>query len=113
MNVDIGGGTSKIAICCRRARARSDRARRRRAPRRSRRRGVVTRLEDAGRLYAQAVGLDLAVGQKARRAEAARRSVRFMADRLFEVIESEATAEEHRKLFRLPPLSYRGKSRTR
>jgi ethanolamine utilization protein EutA len=32
-----------------------------------------------------------------------------MADRLFEVLELKPTAEEHRKLFRLPALSYRGK----
>jgi ethanolamine utilization protein EutA (predicted chaperonin) len=108
MNVDIGGGTSKIAICIG-GRVREvtaldvgarlivlDAA------------GVVTRLEDAGKLYAQAVGLDLAVGRKADRAKLPA-LVSLMADRLFEIIGLKATAEEHRKLLRLPPLSYRGK----
>ncbi len=108
MNVDIGGGTSKIAICG------GGRVREVTALDVGARlvvldeSGVVTRLEEAGKFYAQAVGLDLAVGKKADRSKLPV-LVSFMADRLFEVLELQPTAEEHRKLFRLPALSYRGK----
>src|SRR5689334_15692385 len=107
MNVDIGGGTSKIAICAdgrvREVTALDVGARLVVLDADS----VVTRLEEAGKVYAQAVGLDLAVGKKADRARLPA-LVSLMADRLFEVIELKQTAEEQRKLFRLPPLSYRG-----
>src|SRR5581483_8719580 len=108
MNVDIGGGTSKIAICV------DGRVREVTALDVGARlvvldgSGVVTRLEEAGKFYAQAVGLDLAVGKKVDPAKLPA-LVSLMADRLFEVIELKQTAEEQRKLFRLPPLSYRGK----
>ncbi|HKA32401.1 MAG TPA: ethanolamine ammonia-lyase reactivating factor EutA [Candidatus Binatia bacterium] len=108
MNVDIGGGTSKIAICG------DGRVREVTALDVGARlvvldgNGVVTRLEEAGKFYAQAVGLDLAVGKKADRAKLPA-LVSLMADRLFEAIELKQTAEEHRKLFRLSALSYRGK----
>ncbi|HEY1372177.1 MAG TPA: ethanolamine ammonia-lyase reactivating factor EutA [Candidatus Binatia bacterium] len=108
MNVDIGGGTSKIAICA------DGRVREVTALDVGARLvvldgdGVVTRLEEAGKFYAQAVGLDLSVGKKVDRAKLPA-FVSLMADRLFEIIELKPAAEEHRKLFRLPPLSYRGK----
>jgi len=108
MNVDIGGGTSKIAICG------DGRVREVTALDVGARlvvldgNGVVTRLEEAGKFYAHAVGLDLAVGKKADRTKLPA-LVSLMADRLFEVIELKQTAEEHRKIFRLPELSYRGK----
>lgn len=111
MNVDIGGGTSKIAICI------GGRVREVTALDVGARlivldgAGVVTRLEEAGKFYAQAVGLDLAVGKKADRAKLPA-LVSLMADRLFEVIALQPTAEEHLKLFRLPPLSYRGEVET-
>lgn len=108
MNVDIGGGTSKIAICG------DGRVREVTALDVGARlvvldeNGVVARLEEAGKFYAQAVGLDLAVGKKVDRSKLPA-LVSLMADRLFEVIELKQTAEESRKLFRLPALSYRGK----
>lgn len=108
MNVDIGGGTSKIAVC---AKGRvqevtaidvgarlmvldGD--------------GVVTRLEEAGRHYAAVMGLDAAVGRKFERAKLPALAS-LMADRLFEVISLKPLSEETRKLLRIPPLSYRGK----
>jgi ethanolamine utilization protein EutA len=108
MNVDIGGGTSKIAICgegrvrevtaidvgARLVVLDSD--------------GIVNRLEDAGRYFAAAAGLSLSVGEKVDRSKLPVMA-RLMAEKLIEVIRLSAPSGETRKLLRLPPLSYRGK----
>ena len=85
MNIDIGGGTSKFAICAK-GRVREvtaidvgarlvafDGA------------GVVTRIEEAGRFFASAVGLNLAVGQKIDISKLSSMAS-LMADKLFEVM---------------------------
>jgi ethanolamine utilization protein EutA len=108
MNVDIGGGTSKIAICIggrvREVTALDVGARLIVLDRD----GVVTRLEEAGKFFAQAAGMELAVGQKADRSKLPRMA-ELMADRLCEIITLQTPAVDNAKLFRLPPLSYRGK----
>lgn len=108
MNVDIGGGTSKIAICA------NGKVREVTAIDVGARlivmddEGVVTRLEEAGRYFAGAAGLDLAVNRKADRSKLPA-MVSLMADGLFEVISLSSLSQETRRLLRLPPLSYRGK----
>lgn len=107
LNIDVGGGTSKFAICSRgkvqevtaidvgaRLAALNDG-------------GAVVRVEEAGRQHAAAVGLTLAVGQKLS-ADDSRRMVSVMADRLFELLRPDTLSPETTALMRLPPLSYRG-----
>jgi len=107
MNIDVGGGTSKFAICAK-GRVREvtaidvgarlvvlDGA------------GVVTRIEEAGRFFAAAVGLNPAVGHKMDTSKLASMAS-LMADKLFEVMSLSALSPETQRLLRLPPLSYRG-----
>ena len=108
MNVDVGGGTSKIAVCM------NGKVREVTALDVGARlvvldgNGVVTRLEEAGRFFAQAAGLNLALGQKVDRSKLPAMAS-LMADRLFEVVRLKSLPEESLKLLRLPPLSHRGK----
>ncbi|HEV8341525.1 MAG TPA: ethanolamine ammonia-lyase reactivating factor EutA [Candidatus Binatia bacterium] len=107
MNVDIGGGTSKVAICA------NGRVREVTALDVGARlividqNDVVTRLEEAGRYFALAVGLDVAVGKKIDRSKLPA-MVSLMTDKLFEVVAAKPPSEETRKVLRIPPLSYRG-----
>ncbi len=108
LNIDVGGGTSKIAVCVR-GRVREvtaidvgarlvamDDA------------NAVVRVEEAGRRHGSAVGVELDLGRLL--GEDALRSIASeMADRLFEVVNQQDLTEETRGLLRLPPLSYRGK----
>ena len=108
MNVDIGGGTSKIAVCadgkvigltaidvgarlvCVDAE------------------GKINRIEEAGRRFAAALGLNLKLGD-ALPPQAARELASHMADRLFEAMRGASPAEGDTHLLRLDPLAYRGK----
>lgn len=103
MNVDIGGGTSKIAVCEAGevvdltavdigARIVSFDAG-----------GRVCRVEEAGRRFAKETGLMLEVGAKPDGA-ALNRMVARMADRLFEIIHSSSLGAETSALLRLEPL---------
>lgn len=103
MNVDIGGGTSKIAVCEAGevvdltavdigARIVSFDAG-----------GRVRRVEEAGRRFAKETGLVLEVGAKPD-GEALNRMVARMADRLFEIIHSSSPGVETTALLRLDPL---------
>jgi ethanolamine utilization protein EutA len=107
MNIDIGGGTCKFAICAN-GRVREvtaidvgarlvvlDGA------------GVVTRVEEAGRFFAAAVGLNPVVGQKIDVSKLPSMAS-SMADKIFEVMSLSALSPETQRLLRLPPLSYRG-----
>src|SRR3990172_6593266 len=107
MNIDVGGGTSKFAICAK-GRVREvtaidvgarlvvlDGA------------GVVTRVEETGRFFAAAVGLNPAVGQKIDISKLPSMAS-LMADKLFEVMSLSALSPETQRLLRLPPFSYRG-----
>jgi len=108
MNVDIGGGTSKIAICIdgkvREVTALDVGARLVVLDQQ----GVVTRLEEAGKFFGAAAGLELTVGKKADLSKLPAMAS-TMADRLFEIVTLKPPPESGAKLFRLPPLSYRGK----
>ncbi|MFQ5850438.1 MAG: ethanolamine ammonia-lyase reactivating factor EutA [Candidatus Binatia bacterium] len=107
LNVDIGGGTSKIAVCANgkvrevtaidvgaRLVAFDDG-------------GTVTRIEEAGRQYGSAAGLKLALGQRVGR-DGLRLMASNMAERLFEVVSLGPLSPETQAVLRLPPLSYRG-----
>jgi ethanolamine utilization protein EutA len=107
MNVDVGGGTSKIAICvdgqvvdltaldvgarliC------IDRGRR------------VLRLEEAGRRFVKELGLSPELGSVLS-AESAKAIVARMVDCLFEAMRHGAPAFGGDSLLRLDPLTYRG-----
>jgi len=103
MNVDIGGGTSKIAVCEAGsvtemtavdvgARVVSLDAE-----------GRVQRVEEAGRRFAREVGLALEVGEEPA-ANHLGAMVERMADRLFEVLSQPALSKETNALLRLEPL---------
>jgi ethanolamine utilization protein EutA len=107
MNVDIGGGTSKIAVCvdgkvvdltavdvgarlvC------LDDA------------GKLVRIEEAGRRFAAELGLTLDIGQPLS-AEIARSLAARMADRLFQAMQGGAPTAGGAGLCRLDPLSHPG-----
>ncbi|WP_017525651.1 ethanolamine ammonia-lyase reactivating factor EutA [Pusillimonas noertemannii] len=103
MNIDIGGGTSKIAVCEAGeliemtavdvgARIVSFDER-----------GCVQRIEEAGRRFAQEAGLSLELGQVPDEAGLGR-MVEIMADRLMEVVRQPELAESTAQLLRLDPL---------
>ncbi len=103
MNIDIGGGTSKIAVCEQGevvdmtavdvgARVVAfDRE------------GRVARLEESGKRFAGEVGLDLSIGAAPDKA-GLERMVERMADRLFEAISAPKLSPETASLLRLDPL---------
>ncbi|HEX9219224.1 MAG TPA: ethanolamine ammonia-lyase reactivating factor EutA, partial [Gemmatimonadaceae bacterium] len=103
MNVDVGGGTSKIAVCESGeiteltvvdigARIVSLDAE-----------GRVKRIEEAGRRFAAEVGLTLEIGKKPD-ANGLNRMIEHMADRLFEVVSQSALHAATSALLRLEPL---------
>ncbi|HXF89179.1 MAG TPA: ethanolamine ammonia-lyase reactivating factor EutA [Xanthobacteraceae bacterium] len=104
MNVDVGGGTSKIAVCADGkvvaltaldvgARLIVCDAQ-----------GRIARVEAAGRRFANALGIDVAPGTVLK-AEDARALAACMADRLFEAVRGGAPAVGGVSLLRLDPLS--------
>jgi ethanolamine utilization protein EutA len=107
LNVDVGGGTAKLAICAEGkvidvtaldVGARLivlDDARR------------IVRLEEAGRRFGAELGLDLAPGARVDEAQA-RALAACMADRVFEAIKGGSPRADGAELLRLDPLSYRG-----
>jgi ethanolamine utilization protein EutA len=106
MNVDIGGGTSKIAVCqdgevvdltAIDVGARlvvTDG------------RGTIVRLEQAGRRFLEACGLDLGLGDRLREADRAKLAAQ-MADHLFEAISAPEPSPATARLLRLSPLATR------
>lgn len=108
LNVDIGGGTSKVAICA------GGKVREVTAMDVGARLvvlddgGAVTRIEEAGRHYSSAAGLELALGRRIEQT-GLRSMASIMAERLFEVLSLRPLSPETQALLRLPPLSYRGK----
>jgi ethanolamine utilization protein EutA len=107
MNVDVGGGTAKIAVCvdgqvvdltaldvgarlvCVDAE------------------GRITRLEEAGRRFGAVLGYDLALGRQLPQDDA-RALAERMADCLFEAMQGANPAIDGASLLRLDPLSFRG-----
>jgi ethanolamine utilization protein EutA len=107
MNVDIGGGTSKIAVCADGkvtdvtaidvgARLVVLDATRR-----------VVRLEEAGRRFGAELGLKLDLGYPLSEAEAQALAAR-MADSLFDAMKGGSPSADGAALLRLDPLSFRG-----
>jgi ethanolamine utilization protein EutA len=108
MNVDIGGGTSKIAVCAagkivdltaidigaRLIALDED--------------GRVTRIEEAGKSFAAEVGFALEIGAPPP-AGAMEAIAGCMADRLAEIIALDNVSPETEALLRLPPMTWRGR----
>lgn len=108
LNIDVGGGTSKFAICARgkvREVTAMDTGARLVA---FDKKGVVVRIEEAGRRHGAAAGIELELGKKVEQ-EALHAIASEMADRLFEVLSFGPLSRKTQGLLRLPPLSYRGK----
>lgn len=108
LNVDVGGGTSKLALCAEgkvREVTAVDIGARLVALNGN---GVVTRIEEAGRRHAGAAGIKLELGRPLER-DGLRVMASNMADRLFEVLSLRPLTAETRALLRLPPLAYRGR----
>ena len=106
MNVDIGGGTSKIAVAEKGdvieitaidvgARVIALDAR-----------GNVERIEEAGKRFAAEAGVPLCLGQPLSQADA-KKIAECMADRLFEAISQKELSAETASLLRLDPLANR------
>ena len=108
LNIDVGGGTSKIAVCA------GGRVREVTAIDVGARLlaldggNTVVRVEEAGRRHGGKVGIELELGQLINE-ETLQAIASEMADRLFEVVNQRDLSDETRDLLRLPPLSYRGK----
>jgi ethanolamine utilization protein EutA len=107
MNIDIGGGTSKVALCQdgkvlevtaidvgARLVATDEQ-------------GTVQRMEEAGRYFAGKAGLHLENGAHLSQDDK-QALVSQMADKLMEVVDLADMSEEAKGLLRLPPLAYRG-----
>ncbi|HEX8029625.1 MAG TPA: ethanolamine ammonia-lyase reactivating factor EutA [Vicinamibacterales bacterium] len=103
MNVDIGGGTTKIAVCRDGALVAStaldvgarvvsfdDR-------------GRVTRIEEAGHQFARAAGESLRLGELAK-PDLLDRMTELMADRIFDAVAGDPVSQDTRVLLRLDPL---------
>ena len=108
LNIDVGGGTSKIAVCA------GGRVREVTAIDVGARllamdgANNVVRIEEAGRRHGGKVGVDLELGRSMNE-KTLEAIASEMADRLFEVVNQQELTGETRELLRLPPLSYRGK----
>ncbi len=108
LNIDVGGGTSKIAVCA------GGRVREVTAIDVGARllamdgANNVVRIEEAGRRHGGKVGVELELGQVMNE-QSLEAIASEMADRLFEVVNQQDLTDETRELLRLPPLAYRGK----
>ena len=104
MNIDVGGGTSKIAICC------DGRVSDVTAVDVGARlvcldaHGQVVRLEEAGRRFGAELGLDLEVGRQLS-PEGGRRLAALLADKLFEAAMGGNPSVSGGGLLRLDPLT--------
>jgi ethanolamine utilization protein EutA len=107
MNVDIGGGTSKIAVCSKGKvvdLTAIDIGARLVAFDRE---GRVRRIEEAGRRFAKELGLTLELGKPLSQ-DAMKAMAERMGERLMEVIALKALAPETEGLLRLPALAFAG-----
>jgi ethanolamine utilization protein EutA len=107
LSVDIGGGTSKFAVCNNgkvqevsaidvgaRLLAFDDS-------------GTVARIEEAGRKHAGWAGFDVQLGQKVSD-EHLGKMVSGMMDKLFAMLTPHSLSDDTKGLLRLPPLTYHG-----
>jgi ethanolamine utilization protein EutA len=107
LNIDIGGGTSKFAICnngkvqevsaidigARLVAFDQD--------------GALVRIEEAGRKHAGWAGMKIELGQRIPQ-DNLRTMVSGMMDKLFALLKPESITEETKALLRLPPMTFRG-----
>ncbi len=107
LNVDIGGGTSKFALCnngkvqevsaidvgARLLAFDPD--------------GAIVRIEEAGRKHAAWAGFSVELGQKVPEANL-RKMVAGMVDKLLATLKPDALSDDVKSLLRLPPLSFTG-----
>jgi ethanolamine utilization protein EutA len=107
LNIDIGGGTSKFALC------NNGKVQEVSAVDIGARlvaldpEGTVVRIEEAGRKHAAWAGLNIALGQKPSQ-EALRAMVTGMVDKLFSMLKPEPLTAYTQELLRLPRLNYHG-----
>ena len=107
LNIDVGGGTSKFAICNNgkvQEVSAIDIGARLLAFDRD---GALVRIEDAGRKHAGWAGFTVELGQKILQDDS-RKMVARMVDKLFAMLKRESITEETKALLRLSPLTYRG-----
>jgi ethanolamine utilization protein EutA len=107
LNIDIGGGTSKFAICNNgkvQEVSAIDIGARLLAFDKD---GAIVRIEEAGRKHAGWAGFSVAFGEKISEANL-RKMVSGMMDKLFAMLKPEVMTEEMKGLLRLPPLTYQG-----
>lgn len=107
LNVDIGGGTSKFAVC------NNGKVQEVSAIDVGARllafdgEGKITRIEEAGRKHAGWAGFPVALGNKVSESDL-RRMISGMMDKLFAMLKPDAIDDDIKGLLRLPPLTYRG-----
>ena len=107
LNMDIGGGTSKFAICNNgkvQEVSAIDIGARLLAFDKD---GAIVRIEEAGRKHANWAGFSVELGQKIPE-EKLHKMVSGMMDKLFAMLKPETITEDIKGLLRLPPLSYKG-----
>ena len=107
LNIDIGGGTSKFAICNNgkvQEVSAIDIGARLLAFDKD---GAITRIEEAGRKHAGWAGFLVSLGDKVSEANL-RKMISGMVDKLLAMLQPDAITNDIQELLRLPPLSYRG-----
>ena len=107
LNIDIGGGTSKFAICNNgkvQEVSAIDIGARLLAFDKD---GAVVRIEEAARKHAGWAGFSVAMGERIPQ-ENLRKMVSGMVDKLFAMLNPKAIDDDTKVLLRLPPLSYTG-----
>jgi ethanolamine utilization protein EutA len=107
LNVDIGGGTSKFALCnngkVQEVSAMDIGARLLAFDKE----GAVVRIEEAGRKHAGWAGFSVELGQKPTQ-ENLRAMVGGMTDKLLAMLKPQSVTDDIKGLLRLPPLTYQG-----
>jgi ethanolamine utilization protein EutA len=107
LNIDIGGGTSKFALCSNgkvQEVSAVDIGARLLAFDRD---GAIVRIEEAGKKHAGWAGFDVELGKKIPE-DNLKKMAAGMADKLFAMLKPDAIREDIKGLLRLPPLTYKG-----
>jgi ethanolamine utilization protein EutA len=107
LNIDVGGGTSKFAICNNgkvQEVSAIDIGARLLAFDKD---GAIVRIEESGRKHAGWAGFSVELGQKISD-ENLRKMISGMTQKLFAMLKPESINEEIKELLRLPPLTYKG-----
>jgi ethanolamine utilization protein EutA (predicted chaperonin) len=107
LNIDVGGGTSKFAICSNgkvQEVSAIDIGARLLAFDKD---GAIARIEEAGRKHAGWAGFSVELGRKISD-ESLRKMVSGMVDKLFAMLNPASITEDIQGLLRLPPLTYKG-----